>query len=139
VPTVAGSKQFGPDSKMLFSAAGTPAQVRATNSDSQGLGQRRVAILDASIFLFQYHHGYNSSSAQHTRLTSPIDGHDTSIQHSFLTFVINLLQDRSSTRSPWGAIDHIIVVFDGGVARQASSEEPKKTDYRKSLLTTYKV
>jgi hypothetical protein len=105
-------------------------------------GQSRVAILDASSFIFRYHHGFNSPGGRQRRLRSPVDGHDTSIQHSFLTFVLALLQDSSPAQAlhnmPWGSIDHVIVVFDGGGRKGAPTDERKVT-YRKILQSTYKA
>jgi 5'-3' exonuclease len=95
-----------------------------------------VALVDASSHIFRYHFGYNSKAAQAARLTSESDGYDTSIQHSFLGFILSLLSAKA--QRPWGRVGHVVAVFDGCIAPVAGTV-PSAEGFRHQLYPEYKV
>lgn len=97
--------------------------------------QPALALIDGSSYIYRYHYGYEKGAA---RLTGP-DGVDTSIQHAFLMFLLNLI-DPGSAKIPWhwGALGGVTVIFDGGSARLDSIEE-RAVNYRRQLAGDYKA
>jgi hypothetical protein len=88
-------------------------------------GKGNVALVDASNYIFRFHHALKSS-----RLKSFDGTEDTSIQHLFLKFVIALCEGKYM--GPFGKATYLVVVFDGVRSLEA-------INVRRQILPQYKV
>jgi 5'-3' exonuclease len=96
-----------------------------------------VALVDASSYIFRYHHAFNSSRSSRERLTSE-RGQDTTIQHAFARFVLGLLEE--DQKRPWGSVRSAVVVFDGGGSRGAiTADDARGTSFRRQMHPEYKA